>query len=795
MRRGRVGILVAFFLLSLFSLGQGRAMANKFEASDYIYRIKSGNCVQEPHTRIQTGFQVAGKKGIVTALHGVIGCETIIAKSGDNRVLRKLEIQQADFEHDVALLISEELADASANGLEVVNFAKEPNGDLHVIGYPLTIRGQHRMSRIAWYLFSPLQDYIPEKNLTALSRRKSPDLLIDIISLEASLQPGHSGAPLLTANGQVFGVANGGLEGGAAPISWAIPWQDVTLQEVGRTDENALAKSPLSDLSFSSTFPDLETETIDTDELWSTEDIRSYRAFTGVTYSEQDISFTLTFESGFDNDENQGSLIGTVTIQAADEEPYQEEFFFVAADDQLYELAGAYSQYDCLKRDEIPEFIVDFLEMTDEMISNPVPEELESVEAARLGTEALNGEETIRYLVSDSIPVDVTEDGTTLAEIVAADIWVAVESNQLRKFSAELTGNEDGTTSDEAFSSGMYLEIEYYDINTDATVDVPPACQDAPFASDIFSEDEIGFISSIPQSLPDNQQATLTDIFIDHNVSSSQGPGIIIQPLFEMADMVDEQLIAVVQLFDENGIPLQSYSPETGTLDGIYQAKAEFAPDEAVEIFAPYSNLSLEDGIHNLKFGSLLYDLSTETILAQSELYDFSLRQQTDADGNKTWFSDNYTGFIGLPIVDQTEVSAEEQDIVVFLSHAFEAETWAAWLADASIAEPYYSSELLEGFDEYLTDLQGEGLVEVTEFDEQSSFITDMEFIDDDTVAVEACVFMDTSFLDEAGQPLPEADQPDAGLIPFALTLERDPDLWWLITEREIDEELPCQVE
>ncbi|MCB0212048.1 MAG: hypothetical protein KDJ52_22085 [Anaerolineae bacterium] len=84
-------------------------------------------------------------------------------------------------------------------------------------------------------------------------------------------------------------------------------------------------------------------------------------------------------------------------------------------------------------------------------------------------------------------------------------------------------------------------------------------------------------------------------------------------------------------------------------------------------------------------------------------------------------------------------------------------------------------------------------MTEITEFNEQNSFIVDMDFIDDNTVAVEACVDRDSVYVDEEGQALPDAYQPDSGLMPYALTLERG-DLWWLITELD-DADLTCEVD
>ena len=44
-----------------------------------------------------------------------------------------------------------------------------------------------------------------------------------MISIDGNLVAGDSGGPILDSAGEVCGVIDGGLLGGAAAISWAIP--------------------------------------------------------------------------------------------------------------------------------------------------------------------------------------------------------------------------------------------------------------------------------------------------------------------------------------------------------------------------------------------------------------------------------------------------------------------------------------------------------------------------------------------------------------------------------------------
>lgn len=44
-----------------------------------------------------------------------------------------------------------------------------------------------------------------------------------ILRISSTIQPGHSGAPIMAKDGTVIGVADGGLRGGTARINWAMP--------------------------------------------------------------------------------------------------------------------------------------------------------------------------------------------------------------------------------------------------------------------------------------------------------------------------------------------------------------------------------------------------------------------------------------------------------------------------------------------------------------------------------------------------------------------------------------------
>jgi S1-C subfamily serine protease len=191
------------------------------------YLIRAENCSYRPDNRLQTGFTVRGTKGIVTALHGVAGCQTILAVSAEEIVLH-LKITKMDFDRDVALLSSAELDSLKASGFDLEgSVAWTSLGTVRVFGYPYGIDVLETTLSLRNPPVTVLRKIIPINSMMAFERRGSPDPHIKVLSLQGGLLPGHAGAPLLDSYGRVVAVADGSLEGGSSGISWAIPFQEI----------------------------------------------------------------------------------------------------------------------------------------------------------------------------------------------------------------------------------------------------------------------------------------------------------------------------------------------------------------------------------------------------------------------------------------------------------------------------------------------------------------------------------------------------------------------------------------
>lgn len=210
--------LIAFLLFAPFARAQ----------EEHVYLIKMFDCTHRPFERSQTGFRVRGEKGLITALHGVADCQKIKASRKGLLLDQPLTIKKVDTDHDVALLSSPQIESAPGGGLNVAdNIVWESLGTVKVYGHPYGISSLERTLLVSNPPLKPLKDLVPTDSLSILRDRRSPNHLTNVLNLQGHLLPGHSGAPVVDSRGRVVAVANGGLKGGYAEISWAIPFGDI----------------------------------------------------------------------------------------------------------------------------------------------------------------------------------------------------------------------------------------------------------------------------------------------------------------------------------------------------------------------------------------------------------------------------------------------------------------------------------------------------------------------------------------------------------------------------------------
>jgi hypothetical protein len=140
--------------------------------------------------------------------------------------------------HCVALLDSKELDGKNLPGLESIGFSETVDpGALKVVGHPygidlmptngLLLRSQKLVD---------LRSLLTSGSSDSIQVRGSPHYRAMVLSIQGKLLPGDSGAPILDSQNRVLAIANGGLKGGLADISWAVPMNKLSWENnPGRT--------------------------------------------------------------------------------------------------------------------------------------------------------------------------------------------------------------------------------------------------------------------------------------------------------------------------------------------------------------------------------------------------------------------------------------------------------------------------------------------------------------------------------------------------------------------------------
>lgn len=220
-----LGIALAAVLLALHA-GPASAQAGSGIGNDVMRRV-SQSVVQVrgrgcgTSDRAGTGFVWPTADRVVTAMHLVAGCQRLALYHEGRRVERDAVVVSLLHEGDLALLS----ITGAADWLPAVVATRRPDTqeDLAVLGYELGAPTMGSKSLKLSFGSSRLRDMLPDQVRRELQTVGFPSVDLEILRLEGHLLPGHSGAPIFDREGKVVAVANGGLENGAASISWGLP--------------------------------------------------------------------------------------------------------------------------------------------------------------------------------------------------------------------------------------------------------------------------------------------------------------------------------------------------------------------------------------------------------------------------------------------------------------------------------------------------------------------------------------------------------------------------------------------
>jgi hypothetical protein len=220
-----------------------------FAQKEITFLISADKCEHGPQKRTLTGFLVINPThdisvGIVTALHGVAGCEVKATSDGSILLRDYLKIAAVDVFSDSALLASDELsrapAPAGVHSPRAIDWNSMLGSSVTMWGHPAGITIKDTKLSIRKSGKETLYTYLvgmSEEQRKLLKQRKSPDPQLEVVGIDGAIVPGDSGAPLFDSSGHVVAIANGGLFGGFGGLNWAVPIDAITWTSPERSSD------------------------------------------------------------------------------------------------------------------------------------------------------------------------------------------------------------------------------------------------------------------------------------------------------------------------------------------------------------------------------------------------------------------------------------------------------------------------------------------------------------------------------------------------------------------------------
>jgi hypothetical protein len=213
-----------------------------------------------------SGFCWNDKMQIVTALHVVAGIKNEDITVYTDRETRSSGAKVISVFKEADLALLELDTDLGLIPLEIEMVDHNSPEEYYIWGFPhgiFQMGGDHiRFSRS----IDPPPTLNSLVNKTdfkfTLETQGYPLPKAQILRVSSTIQPGHSGAPIITRNGSVIGVADGGLRSGTARLNWAFPAHLYVPMLLNSKDPVPSAKSLQANLYASSTIvPDDADET------------------------------------------------------------------------------------------------------------------------------------------------------------------------------------------------------------------------------------------------------------------------------------------------------------------------------------------------------------------------------------------------------------------------------------------------------------------------------------------------------------------------------------------------------
>ncbi len=188
-------------------------------ASRSLVKITASDCTGS--SKQGSGFVWKDSSRVVTALHVVAGCTTISGWNQETKKTTQLRVTNQLTKADLALLSVND--DHGWPALQTENNEVAVNEVLKAIGYGYGVNSWHDVDLKKSAGDATLRKAIPAEAWQQLQQAGLMEDGTQVIRAQGHLVSGMSGAPVINKEGLLVGIGDGGLEKGAASISWVMP--------------------------------------------------------------------------------------------------------------------------------------------------------------------------------------------------------------------------------------------------------------------------------------------------------------------------------------------------------------------------------------------------------------------------------------------------------------------------------------------------------------------------------------------------------------------------------------------
>ncbi|NIA72233.1 trypsin-like peptidase domain-containing protein [Pelagibius litoralis] len=222
-------------------------------AATSVVRVTAEGCPGAQGSRVGSGFVWPDPTTVVTALHVVADCQTLTVDYVEAGVQRRAQATKSLRRADLALLTVDD--PPAVRALSATATAAEQE-ELAAIGLPLNVRNWQETYGSRALNVKKLSDILNDTARRQIESLGAPAIELEIFRLTAVVKPGSSGGPVINARGAVVGVVDGGLDGGASSLNWAVPAHLLQELVASSTNDANVGLGPAAETVFAFSVPE-----------------------------------------------------------------------------------------------------------------------------------------------------------------------------------------------------------------------------------------------------------------------------------------------------------------------------------------------------------------------------------------------------------------------------------------------------------------------------------------------------------------------------------------------------------